>query len=399
VQASARSALLQTVESHRQAMIAWTQKLVAIPTENPPGNRYSQAAQNIREHLVEIGFDDASFIGDCVTAFAGEGERTLYFSGHYDVVPAQNAAQFNPQLKGANLFGRGSADMKGGLAAMTYAAKALRDCAIPLDGRIGLVFVPDEETAGPRGSRDLLARGLLGENAIGMLTPEPTGDVIWNANRGAITLLVTIQGKAAHVGRQFAGVNAFEQMLRVCEALMRLKNEVETRMTGYRIAPAAARRSILMMGGQAEGGRNFNVVPEVCSFTIDRRINPEEDFHEEKRRLLAVLEQGRASGIDLQVTILQEGGSAGVPEDASLGATLARNIREVTGREAGFEMCPGLLEIRFYAERGIPALAYGPGLLTVAHGPNEFVAVDRIVECAAVYALTAADALSAAAVL
>jgi succinyl-diaminopimelate desuccinylase len=377
-------------------MVEWTRELVAIPTENPPGNRYSQAAHNIREHLAAIGFDDASIVGDCVMAFAGEGDKTLYFSGHYDVVPAQSAAQFEPQLKGGNLFGRGSADMKGGLAAMTYAAKALRDSAIPLDGRIGLVFVPDEETAGPRGSRDLAARGLLGANAIGMLTPEPTGDVIWNANRGAITLLVTIQGKSAHVGRQFAGVNAFEQMLRVCETLMRLKNEVETRMTSYRIAPAAARRSILMMGGEARAGRNFNVVPEVCSFTIDRRINPEEDLQEEKRRLLAVLDEGRASGMDLQVTILQEGGAAGVAEDAPLAVTLERHIREVTGREAGFEMCPGLLEIRFYAERGIPALAYGPGLLTVSHGPHEFVTVDRIMECAAVYALTAADALSAA---
>src|SRR4029077_16193019 len=110
-------------------------------------------------------------------------------------------------------------------------------------------------------------------------------------------------------------------------------------VTSYRIAPDAARRSILMLGGQAESGKNFNVVPEVCSFTIDRRINPEEDFHHEKRRLLAVLEEARATGIDLQVTILQEGGAAGVPEDAPLGAVLARNIREVTGCEARFEMC------------------------------------------------------------
>jgi acetylornithine deacetylase/succinyl-diaminopimelate desuccinylase family protein len=347
---------------------------------------------------MEIGFGDSSIIGDCLMAFAGEGERTLYFSGHYDVVPAQNAAQFEPHLKGANLFGRGAADMKGGLAAMTYAAKALRDCAIPLRGRIGLVFVPDEETAGPRGSRDLAARGLLGENAIGMLTPEPTGDLIWNANRGAITLRVTIKGKSAHVGRQFAGVNAFEQMLLVCEALTPLKNEVESRATSYCIAPDAARHSILMMGGQAEAGKNFNVVPDSCSFTIDRRINPEEDFGEEKRRLLAVLEEARAAGIDLQVTILQEGASAGVSEDSPLGAALARNVREVTGREARFEMCPGLLEIRFYAANGIPAFAYGPGMLTVSHGPNEFVTVDRIVECAAVYALTAAEVLSAAAI-
>jgi succinyl-diaminopimelate desuccinylase len=396
VEASARSALLRAIEEHRAAMVDWTRQLVAIPTENPPGNCYGEAAQRIREHLAHIGFDDARIVGDCVLAFAGQGAPTLYFSGHYDVVPAQDPAQFDPQVKGANLFGRGSSDMKSGLAAMTYAAKAIRDCGIPLRGRIGLVFVADEETAGPRGSRDLAARGLLGQNAIGMLTPEPTGGVVWNGNRGAITLEVTIKGKSAHVARQFEGVNAFDQMLRVCESLTKLKREVETRATSYRIAPAAARRSILMMGGQAAAGRNFNVVPEVCSFTIDRRTNPEEDFQEEKRRLLAVLDQARHSGIDLEVKILQEGASAGVPENAPLGAALARNIRQVTGRETRFEMCPGLLEIRFYAQRGIPAFAYGPGLLTVSHGPNEFVPVDRIMECAAVYALTAVDALSGA---
>ena len=76
-------------------------------------------------------------------------------------------------------------------------------------GRIGIVLAPDEETAGPHGSRALLARGLLGRDGVGMLTPEPTGGVIWNANRGAISLRATMRGKAAHVGRQFEGVNAF----------------------------------------------------------------------------------------------------------------------------------------------------------------------------------------------
>lgn len=375
-------------------MIEWTRRLVAISTENPPGNRYGEAVAEIVRHLDQLGFENTQVVGDCVLSFVGKGERTLYFSGHYDVVPAQDRAQFEPHVKGVNLFGRGSSDMKSGLAAMTYAAKAIRDSQLPLRGRIGLVFVADEETAGPRGSRDLAARGLLGKNGVGMLTPEPTGGVVWNANRGALTLRVTVKGKAAHVGRQFEGVNAFEQMLSICDRLRRLKDEVEARTTSYHIAPEAARRSILMMGGQARAGENFNVVPEKCTFTIDRRINPEEDFAAEKQRLLGVLEEARAGGIDLAVEILQEGCAAGTSEDVALGKALAHSIREVTGRDERFEMCPGLLETRFYAERGIPAFAYGPGLLTVSHGPNEFVPVDRIVECAKIYALTAVRLLS-----
>lgn len=386
-------ALIESVRAHRERMIEFTRELVAIPTDNPPGNAYRDALQLIARRLDELGFRDTRVEGDCILSFVGDGERVLYFSGHYDVVPAQSASQFDPRIKGANLFGRGSSDMKSGLAAMTYAALALRDSGALGNGRVGLVFVPDEETAGHRGSRYLSERGLLGANGIAMLTPEPAGGVVWNANRGAITLKVTVKGKTAHVGRQHEGVNAFERMLPLAQALMELKSEVEARATSFQIRPDAARRSILMLGGQAQTGVNFNVVPERCSFTVDRRINPEESFVEEKQRLLALIERTRAEGAEIEVEILQEGASCGVDQNGAAGKALARAIETVTGKAAQFEMCPGLLEIRFYAERGIPAFAYGPGLLSVSHGPNEFVPIERIVECAQIYALAAAELL------
>ena len=371
--------LIEAVSAYREAMIALTRELVAIPSENPPGNCYPESIQLLSRWLRELGFAETRIEGDCVLSFVGEGERTLYFSGHYDVVPAQSRSQFEPEVKGANLFGRGSSDMKSGLAAMIYAAVSLRDAGLLRDGRVGLVFVPDEETAGPRGSRHLADCDLLGANAIGMLTPEPTGGVIWNANRGAITLEITVKGKSAHVGRQHEGVNAFERMLKVAQALQALKSEVE-----------AEQRSIMMLGGRSEGGTNFNVVPDYCSFTVDRRINPDENFDQEKGRLFVVLDRARSEGIDLDVEVLQEGRAAAVSENDPVGRSLAEAVEQITGRAPRFEMCPGLLETRFYAERGIPAFAYGPGLLTVSHGPNEFVPVARIVECAQVYALAAA---------
>ena len=358
-------------------MVDLTSRLVAVATENPPGNRYQECAKLLCAELARLGFDDTRLEGDCVLSFAGKGERTLYFHGHYDVVPAQSEAQFQAHLKGANLFGRGSSDMKSGLAAMIYAAKAICDSEIEMDGRIGLVLVPDEETAGRRGSRYLADRGLLGAGGAGMLTPEPTGDVVWNANRGAFTLRITARGKAAHVGRQYEGVNAFEKAIPLLQRLTDLKREVEQG------------GSILMLGGRAEGGTNFNTVPDWFSFTLDRRINPAEDLEQEKRRLLAVLEQEKG----IEVEVLQEGSSCSVGEEVPLGRALARAIQQVTGKAPRFEMCPGLLEIRFYAERGVPAFAYGPGLLTVSHGPHEFVPTDRIVSCATVYALTAAQLL------
>jgi len=387
------NSLLETIARDRQAMVELTRELIAIPTENPPGSCYDDAIALLLARLGSLGFTDARRDGDCVLCFVGQGTRTLYFSGHYDVVPAQQREQFSPVIRGDAIVGRGSSDMKSGLAAMIFAARALQACGVLEHGRVGLVFVPDEETAGPRGSRDLAARGILGADGIGMLTPEPTEGVVWNANRGAISLRATVRGKHAHVGRQHEGVNAFEGMLTIAEALRELKREVEAHRTGFHIEPDAARHSILMLGGRVDGGTNFNVVPDSCSFTIDRRLNPEEDLEVEKRRLLDAIEQAARGTIQVEVEVLQEARASGSEETGPLGRALAQNIRAVTGQSARFEMCPGLLEIRFYAERGLPAFAYGPGLLSVSHGPDELVPIERIVECAQIYALTAADLL------
>ncbi len=368
------------------AMLDLTKQLIAIPSENPPGNQYEDCIRILLDELERLRFDDVRREGSCIFATVGTGPRTLFFSGHYDVVPAQSRDQFQPRVEGANLFGRGSSDMKSGLAAMIHAAAAVREEGLLNNGRIGIVLVPDEETAGPRGSRDLVARGLLGRNGVGMLTAEPTGGVIWNANRGAISLRATMRGKVAHVGRQFEGVNAFERALPAMARLLDVKKEVELRETKHNIAPTAARKSILLLGGRVEAGSNFNVTPDFCSFTIDRRINPEEDLVEEKRRLLATLE-------GFEIETLQEEPAAATPAGDPLGLVLSRNIASLTGKEPAFEMCPGLLETRFYAASGIPAFAYGPGLLTVSHGPNEFVPIRNVAQCAAIYAITAAEIL------
>jgi acetylornithine deacetylase/succinyl-diaminopimelate desuccinylase family protein len=369
-----------------EAMLDLTKRLIAIPSENPPGNHYEECVGALSDELVRLGFDDVRREGACVLASVGTGPRILYFSGHYDVVPVQSRDQFQPRVQGTNLFGRGSSDMKSGLAAMIHAAAAARDEGLLTSGRIGIVLVPDEETAGPRGSHDLDARGVLGKDGIGMLTPEPTGGIVWNANRGAITLRATMRGKPAHVGRQFEGVNAFEQALPAMVRLAEIKKEVELRETQYNIAPAAARKSILLLGGRSEGGTNFNVTPDRFSFTIDRRINPEENLEEEAQRVRDALE-------GFEIETLQREAAAATPEGDPLGRILSHHVTNVTGKKATFEMCPGLLETRFYAARGVPAFAYGPGLLTVSHGPNEFVPVRNIAQCALIYALTAAETL------
>ena len=142
-------------------MLGLTKRLIAIPSENPPRNRYEECASILLHEMVRLAFDGVRQEGACVLASVGTGTRTLYFSGHYDVVLAQSRDQFQPRVENQNLFGRWSWDMKGGLAAMIYAAIAARDEGLLKSGRIGTVLVPDEETVGPRGSRDLAVRRIL----------------------------------------------------------------------------------------------------------------------------------------------------------------------------------------------------------------------------------------------
>src|SRR5229473_3420126 len=404
-EAARKDSILAWLRQREDEMAALLSELVAIPTENPPGRNYQACAALLERRLRNFGLDCERFFepagpekksGEspaCLLACYGRGKRTLYFHGHYDVVPAQSAQQFEPVRKEHFLFGRGSCDMKGGIVAMLYAILALKKCGAELSGKAGLMLVPNEETGGANGSAWLAQQGLLGRNGIGMLLAEPTGGVVWNANRGAISLRVQVFGKSAHVGLQHQGENAFERMHRVVERLQELKREVEQRTTLFNIGAGQARNSILMLGGQSGGGANFNVVPEKCWFTVDRRINPEENLEEERAKLIGVLENYKREGIPLEWEILQEGRSAACRKEEPLGEALARGVRAVTGQAPRFEMCPGLLETRFYAAGEIPAYAYGPGLLAVAHGPNEHVDLRKRIDCATIYVLTAVDIL------
>jgi acetylornithine deacetylase/succinyl-diaminopimelate desuccinylase family protein len=379
-------------------LVDFATALIRIPSENPPGAGYTKCAALIASTLRQLGLTtrtlNPSGAASIVMGTHGDGGRALYFSGHYDVVPAQSAEQFKPVVRKANLHGRGSADMKGGIAAMAFAIHALKQTGFEPTGRVVSVSVPDEETSGPRGTIALAAAGLIERDALGMLTMEPTSGVIWNANRGVISVRITVRGRPAHVGMHFRGVNAFRGLLEVAAEFAALEREVAQRRTEFNIKPDAARRSVLLLGGELSGGHLFNAVPDRVSFTVDRRTNPEENFDEERERLLAIVARSRQRGIKVAIEELQQGRPSATNADVPLARALATNIRAVTGKPARFELCPGVLETRHYAALGIPALAYGPGLLSISHGPNEFVSIRKLLDCAEVYARTAVRLLS-----
>jgi succinyl-diaminopimelate desuccinylase len=371
-------------------MAALVEALVRVPTENPPGRELGRCARLLRDalerlelspELIELAPSGGLDAPAIVRGTVGSGPALVYFHGHFDVVPAQRPAQFSPARRDGRIVGRGTADMKGGLVSMLYGAAAARDLGL-LDGRrIVLHLVCDEETGSTAGSGYLREAGLIDADAVAMLTPEPTGGVVWHAWRGAITLRVRTTGREAHVGYVQEGVNAFEHLIRIADPLTRLSHELlET-------------DSMLVVGGQAGAGAGFNVVPGSAWFSVDRRFNPDEDLDAELERLTRTIDEAAGpAGAQVEIELLQAQPSGSTDRDHPAALTLADCVAAVEGRAASFELCPGVLDTRWYAQLGIPAFAYGGGRLDVSHGPDEYIDEAAMRRCAAVYALFAGRA-------
>jgi succinyl-diaminopimelate desuccinylase len=376
------------LDDRAEEMAVLLEALMRVPTENPPGRELGRCAALLSDELDRLGLAPELIAlpptgsleqPAIVRGSTGEGADLLYYHGHFDVVPAQHRSQFEPERRDGRIVGRGSADMKGGLVSMLYGAAAARELGLLGDRRIVLHLVCDEETGSTGGSGYLREAGVIDPGAAAMLTAEPTGGVIWHAWRGAITLRVQVAGREAHVGYVHDGVNAFEHMIRVAEPLTRLSHKL------------LERRSMLVVGGQAGAGAGFNVVPGSAWFSVDRRFNPEEDLDEELARLTDMInEEAEAVGAEVDIEVLQEQPSGSTDEQHPAAQALARCVKAVEGA-AQFQLCPGVLDTRWYAGLGIPAFGYGGGRLEVAHGPDEYIEETAMRRCAAVYALFAAE--------
>ncbi len=392
----------------RASTIELLDELVQVRSENPPGLHYLECALLLAERLRDLGFEprlvqvpphELQRLGlspdvprPSVIASLGSEHATgptLHFHGHYDVVPGESDEMFRLRLDGDRAYGRGTADMKSGLVAMLLALAALRPLQAQLRGRVLLSIVPDEETGGSAGTDYLFRSGTLNGNALGMLMPEPTGGVIWNGNRGAISHLLSLRGEMAHVALQHQGRNAFEGMLELGAMLQELKRTVEARTFGEDAAGFDGPPSVLLLGGICRGGTNFNVVPEAVSFSIDRRFHPLEDERRVEREIEGVLRKIRRRGWAVSVQCLQRGGASLTPPTAPVIEAARAVAASVEGRAPRITLCPGILESRFFLAHGTPSLAYGPGLLEVSHTNEEYVSLPKILDVARIYARVA----------
>jgi succinyl-diaminopimelate desuccinylase len=201
-----------------------------------------------------------------------------------------------------------------------------------------------------------------------------------------------VTGKAAHVGLHYEGVNAFAAAVDVVLALRELEQQLRGRRStlAFGSSDPRAAESIMLVGGVSGGGTNFNIVPDRFSFTIDRRPNPDEDYDEAKAELLALLEAARERGVAIEWEIMQDARSAVIPADSDFVRAVASEVARATGAAPSVTCCPGVLETRVYDRLGIPAVAFGPGLIERMHGPDEDVPIANLLAATNVYAGLAA---------
>jgi succinyl-diaminopimelate desuccinylase len=275
---------------------------------------------------------------------------------------------------------------------MLYGAAAANALGLLGDGRIVINLVCDEETGSAVGSGYLREHDLIDPAALAMLTAEQSGEVIWNAAKGALSMRVDVHGRPIHVGQAFKGVNSFLHMLKVAGPLEAYAQQMSQRHTAYPVGDGEARGSMVVVGGQCGGGSNFNVVPGRTYFTVDGRFNPEEDIDAELARITALINAAAIdAGADVSIQVTQVAPSAYTPLTDPAAELLADCVADVTGAPARFELCAGCLDTRWYSELGIPAFGFGAGRFDVSHGPDEYVEEAALQRVAAVYAMFAAE--------
>lgn len=369
-----------------EALVACTRALVEVDTQNPPGNE-AAILPVVRNLLAPFGprFEEVEPAPGrtslVATIGSGNGARpTLIVNGHLDVVPVDRTGwgcdPFAGRLAGDRLYGRGTADMKGGIAAAVEALHALRRAGREPSCDLAFHLVADEERGGALGTKAMVDAGLVRGDAC--LVPEPTGLAVCVAERGLMVATVTVLGRPAHGSEPRRGVSAVELGAKVVLALH---------------AADFAGGAHPLLGtptcnvGVIEGGSGHNTVAERCTLTVDRRLLPGTTQAEAEAGLRARIDAIGDLDLryDLEVDVYGEASELD-PSHEFVGQVQAAMV-DALGREAPVIGMGFTTDARFVRNQaGIPAVVCGPGEVSQAHVHDEWVAVSRLVDAAAVYA-------------
>ena len=418
--------LLLCVEARQDDLVSLTRDLIRIPTVNPPGENYHECARFLGDRLAARGFEVTYYRAE---GTPGDSDRyprfnvvarregrmpgpCVHFNSHIDVVPVGAGWSVDPfagEIRDGRVYGRGSCDMKGGLAASVIAVEALLEARPDFPGVIEISGTADEETGGYGGVAWLAEQGILARPRVDhVIIPEPLGkDRICLGHRGCWWGELDVRGHIAHGSMPFLGDCAVRHMGAVLHAMeTELYPALAGRQTAHPVIPEGAKTSTMninaLHGGQADGADGFlaSCVPDSCRLTVDRRYHdPEcaETVAGEIRELVARVAAERGA-FQWSLRELWTVPPSATDRGAPVVGALADSVRAIFDRDPGYVLSPGTYDQKHIDRIGRlqDCVAYGPGQLELAHQPDEFIEIADMVDSAKVMALAANQLLDGA---
>ena len=428
--------VLKAIDDSADEMVEFAAELIRVPTVNPPGEEYRRCADLIGRRMTALGFQVERFVPTDrpehtadhprvnVIGTLSDGVRRpcVHFNGHFDVVPPGVGWTVDPYgglIRDGRLHGRGSADMKSGLAAAIYAAAALHRVGATASGTVEVSATVDEESGGFAGVAHLAQIGRIAADRTDyVIIPEPFGpNRISLGHRGVYWFKITAHGQTGHGGMPHLGRSAIDD-LSVLLGMLRdeLAPRLRERRTAMPVVPDEARCGSInvnsLVGGQVGSGTaeagdpgasrtwvaQTPCVADHAEAVIDRRFLAEEALSEVRGEIVALLDRAMREdpGRRYELCDLMVVQPVLTPADSPLVRALERAVSHVVGRPAELVASPGTYDQKHVVRIGgvEHCVAYGPGELEQAHQPNESCAVDDIVTSARVMALSAAELLT-----
>jgi succinyl-diaminopimelate desuccinylase len=401
----------QFIDRNAPALLGRLKRLVGFPTVNPPGEQYGAITGYLTRELTKVGltarrypipgkvlrgslppaqhgFPRYNVIGKLKVPGA---TKTIHFNAHYDVVPVSGTWRHGNPFSGAVekgvIYGRGTADMKGSIASLLTALDALGSTRTRPLMNIEVSFTADEETDSFLGARWVVDEGpIRPDYAIVMEGGE--GREVCCGHNGTLWMMVTVHGRAAHGSRPQDGVNALEKMAALTFELEAYKKRIARR--SFVTPEGKVMRPTINVGGVFEcgPGAKINTVPAQASFSIDRRVIPNEDHAAAERELRAFLAAAakRIPGCRISVSKVSENFSSFTRPSHPFFKAMAASVKQVRGRPTVFNVSTGFNDVHYFSHHlGIPTLGYGPGGEDI-HAVNERAKVKDLLSCAKIYA-------------
>ena len=376
----------------RDRLVARLAALVRAESENPPGNE-AEAGAVARAFCEELGLDIEVHEAEAgrpnvIARWTGGAGPTLGFCSHIDVVPAGDHSlwevdPYGAEIRDGRMFGRGSSDAKGPVAAALEAVAILQASGFEPRGTLELELVADEESGGFEGAGWLVERRHIRPDVA--IVGEPTSLRVVRAQRGIAWSRITTRGVAAHGSAPERGVNAVMHMAEIVRELLTTVPDVEHPIVG---GPT-------LNVGTIHGGDKLNMIPAACVIEIDRRTIPGETDAEVVAQFEEAIERARKiyPDIDATVEVVDSGMPFEVPADAPVVRAMVDAMTELTGSQPEIIGFRGASDARFLVETGADAIVFGPGDIKLAHTARESIDLDQLELGALAYGLAFARLL------